>query len=167
MTVRKVKIYPNKVLREKCTDVEDFESPEFLEMLQDLLDTIAEYKAVGLAAPQIGLLKRVFITVVDGHPQFFINPKIVRREGNTRITEGCLSFPTVFERIDRAAEVTIEAIDADGREFKCELDGLDAVAAQHELDHLDGILFIDRVGSVTKNFMLKKLKKFKKKFYID
>ncbi len=72
----------------------------------------------------------------------------------------------MFERIERSAEVTIEAIDADGKEFKCELDGIDAVSAQHEYDHLDGVLYIDKVSLLVKKMMLKKLGKFKKKFQI-
>jgi peptide deformylase len=167
MVVNKgVVFYPSKVLREKCTDIEDFTSEEFLTLMQDLADTLAAYKALGLAAPQIGVPKRVFVTNVEGQLHYFINPKIVRQEGSITTKEGCLSFPGVFERIERSAEVTIEAIDADGKEFKCELDGIDAVSAQHEYDHLDGVLYIDKVSLLVKKMMLKKLGKFKKKFQI-
>jgi peptide deformylase len=110
--------------------------------------------------------RRVFVTNVEGQLHYFINPQIVRKEGSITTKEGCLSFPDVFERIERSAEVSIEAIDADGQEFKCELDGMDAVAAQHEYDHLDGVLYIDKVSILAKKMMLKKLGKFKKKFNI-
>ncbi len=166
MAVKRVVNYPGKVLREKCTDIEDFTSEEFLALMQDLADTLAAYGAIGLAAPQIGVPRRVFVTNVDGQLHYFINPKIVRKEGSITTKEGCLSFPDVFERIERSSEVSIEAIDADGKEFKCELDGIDAVAAQHEYDHLEGVLYIDKVSILAKKMMLKKLGKFKKKFNI-
>lgn len=167
MSIKRALLYPTKELRAKCTDVIDFTSKDFLELMQDLMDTIAAYEALGLAAPQIGTNKRVFITNLDEKPQYFINPKIVRREGSITTKEGCLSFPNVFAMVERAAEITIDAIDVDGREFRCELDGRDAVAAQHEFDHLDGVLFIDRVSKLEKSMMIKKVAKFKKKFSIS
>lgn len=166
MAIKTVLFYPDKTLRETCTDVEDFTSEEFLTLMQDMIDTLGYYKALGLAAPQIGVTKRVFITNVGGHPQFFINPKIIRKEGSITTKEGCLSFLNVFEMVERAENVTIEAIDVDGREFRCELDQIDAVAAQHEFDHLDGVLFIDKVSQLKKKLMLKKMSKFKKKYNI-
>lgn len=166
MTTKSALTYPAKELRAKCTDVVDFTSEEFLALLQDLIDTLGAYGALGLAAPQIGVTKRVFVTNVDGKPQFFINPKITRREGSITTKEGCLSFPNVFTRVERASEITIHAIDAGGEEFKAELTGIDAVAAQHEYDHLDGVLFTDKVGQLEKSMMLKKLRKVKKKFGI-
>jgi peptide deformylase len=166
MAVKQVVFYPGKVLREKCTDIEDFASEEFLTLMQDLADTLGAYGALGLAAPQIGVAKRVFVTNVEGQLHYFINPTITRKEGSITTKEGCLSFPATFERIERSSEVAIEAIDADGKEFTCELNGMDAVAAQHEYDHLDGVLFIDKVSILAKKMMLKKLGKFKKKFNI-
>ena len=166
--IQKVRTYPDKVLREKCVEYEkeELEGEEFLKLMQDMVDTLGHFKALGLAAPQIGVNKRVFITNVDNRPQFFINPRIVRAEGSITGKEGCLSFPNVFKQITRPNEVTIHAIDVDGREFVCELDGMDATAAQHELDHLDGVLFIDKVSQLKKGFMLKKLAKTKKKYGI-
>jgi peptide deformylase len=166
IAVKRVLFYPARELREKCTDIEDFTSDEFLALMQDLANTLASYGAIGLAAPQLGVPKRVFVTFVEGQLHYFINPKITRKEGSITTKEGCLSFPGVFERIERFSEVTIEAIDADGKEFTCELNGMDAVSAQHEYDHLDGVLFIDKVSILLKKMMLKKLGKFKKKFNI-
>lgn len=166
MAVKQALIYPNPSLREKCEDVteEDFKSEEFFKIMQDMVDTLGAYGALGLAAPQIGVNKRMFITNVDNRPQFFINPRIVSSEGSITTREGCLSFPNVFEVVERPAEVSIQAFDADGREFICTLDEIDCVAALHEYDHLDGVLFIDRVSPLKKKMMLKKLAKFKKKF---
>jgi len=164
MAVKKVLIYPDKVLRKPCSDVTEFDTEEFYNMILDMVDTLAAYRALGLSAPQIGISKRVFVTNVDNRPQFFINPRIVRAEGRITEREGCLSFPNVFERVERFAELTIDAIDASGAEFRAQLDGMDAVAAQHEYDHLDGVLFIDNVSPLARKMMIKKLGKFKKKF---
>jgi peptide deformylase len=166
MATKSALTYPAKELRAKCTNVVDFTSEEFLTLMQDLVDTLGAYGALGLAAPQLGVNKRIFLTNVDGKPQFFINPRISRRKGRITTKEGCLSFPNVFARVERHSEITIHAIDADGGEFKAELTGMDAVVAQHEYDHLDGVLFTDKVGRLEKSMMLKRLRKVKKKFGI-
>lgn len=160
--------YPNKILRSHCEEVteEDFQSEEFLKFLTSMVDSLAAFRAIGIAAPQLGLNKRVFLNNVDNRPQFFINPRITHSEGTIRLKEGCLSFPNTFLYIERAAEITIDAVDADGQEFRASLDDLDAVAAQHELDHLNGVLFIDHVGNLERKMALKKLEKMKKKFVI-
>jgi peptide deformylase len=167
MSVKKVLLYPAKELREESSDIEDLTSEEFLSLMQDLADTVGTYGAMGLSAPQIGVRKNVFVTNVDGKLQYFINPRITRSDGSITSREGCLSFPNVFELIDRFNEITIEAIDVDGREFNAELSGPDAVVAQHEFDHLSGVLFIDKVSAIKRGFMLKKLQKVKKKFNLD
>lgn len=161
-----LKYYPNEILRTKCEEVteEDFKSEEMLQFMTKMVDNLAVHKAIGIAAPQLGLNKRIFLNNVDDRPQFFINPTIVHSEGTIRMKEGCLSFPGTFLYVERAAEVTIDAVDADGREFRAQLDGLDAVAAQHELDHLNGVLFIDHVSRLERQLLLKKLAKMKKKF---
>lgn len=166
--MRNLIYYPNEILRTNCEEVteEDFQSEEFLGFLTDMVDALAAHQAIGISAPQLGLNKRVFLNNVDDRPQFFINPMIVHSEGTIRTKEGCLSFPNTFVYVERSSEVTIDAVDADGREFRASLDDLDAVAAQHELDHLNGILFIDHVSSLERKFLLKKLSKFEKKFVL-
>lgn len=164
MTVQKVLIYPDKGLREKAKEVRDFESEEFRNLLTDLKDTLKHYDATGLAATQIGVNLRVFLTYVDDRFMFYINPRYLEKEGSITAKEGCLSFPGVFENIERAEEVMIHAINEDGKEFQCTLDGLDGIAAQHEFDHLDGVLFIDHVSHLKRNMMLKRLKKIKKRY---
>lgn len=166
MAVKQALMYPDKMLRQDCSDITEFDTEEFYHLILDMVDTLGAYKALGLAAPQLGVPKRAFVTNVDNSPQFFINPKIVRAEGSITATEGCLSFPNVFQRVERFAEITIDAIDPSGAEFRAQLDGLDAVAAQHEYDHLGGVLFIDHVSLLEKKMMVKKLGKFKKKFGI-
>lgn len=166
MTTKNVLLYPDKVLRQDCSDVTEFDTEEFYHIILDMVDTLGAFNALGLAAPQIGIPKRIFVTNVDNQPLFFINPRIVRAEGRITEREGCLSFPNVFQRVERFAEITIDAIDPTGAEFRAQLDGMDAVAAQHEYDHLGGVLFIDHVSPLERKMMLKKLSKFKKKFGI-
>jgi peptide deformylase len=162
MAPRDVLMYPDKRLREKCTLVEDID--EVKELIQDLKDTCRVYRAHGLAASQIGEARRIFVThVLGAEPTVFINPEIVDTEDSgTKMKEGCLSFPGVDEIIERYGEITIKALNEDGEEFTLNLDGLEAVAVQHEYDHLDGILFIDHVSLFKRQYMLKKLKKLNK-----
>ena len=164
MTVRKVLTYPNKVLCEVSQPVEDFESNEFKQLCEDLSDTLHVQRAHGLAAIQIGVPSRVFIIAGDQGIQFFVNPKYIETKGTIKWREGCLSFPGVEEQIERHEEVTLKARDETGREFTVCVDALEAVAVQHEHDHLDGILFIDKVSNLKKRFMVKKLKKLQKKY---
>lgn len=169
MTVREVLLYPDKRLREVSQEVTDFESEEFLQLCDDLKDTLLAKSAHGLAAIQIGEPYRVFIVQKPepGEVTYFVNPRIVEYcEPLVSGREGCLSFPTVFENIERYEEVTVTAQDETGDEFTCSLDDLEAVAVQHEFDHLDGVLFVDKVSNLKKRFMLKKLNKYKKRMGI-
>lgn len=165
MTVRAVLTYPNKCLRQKAESVPEV-NDDVRALVQDLKDTCRAYRANGLAAPQIGISSRVFVTQVnESEPTVFINPEIVNPEDHGfEMKEGCLSFPGVEEIITRFGDVTIRALDVNGVEFTLSLDGLEAVAVQHEYDHLDGVLFIDHVSSLKRRFMLKKLKKIMKKY---
>lgn len=162
----KLVYYPDNRLRAKCSDLteEEFKTEECLTKLTAMVDQLAIHKAIGIAAPQIGWEKRIFLLNVDNQPQFFINPVIVKQEGQTRMKEGCLSFPHLYIYVNRSQSITIDAVDADGKEFRASLTDLDAVAAQHELDHLDGVLFLDRVGQLEQRMIRKKIAKFKKKF---
>lgn len=163
MTVKQVLVYPDSSLRETCEPVEDFEGDDLKELLEDLRDTLSAYNAEGLAAPQIGVNKRVFVTRNGDDIRVFINPKLVDTDGEIKSNEGCLSFPSVYEVVNRYEDLTITAQDEQGEEFTLSLDEFDAVAVQHEYDHLDGVLFIDRVSNLKKRYMLKKLNKYKKK----
>lgn len=164
MAVKQVVTYPSKTLREVSTPIEDFESEEFKTLCEDLADTLHAHRAHGLAAIQIGVPKRVFIINGDQGVQFFVNPEYVETDGTVKWREGCLSFPGIEETIDRHEEVTMKAHDENGREFTVCMDELEAVAVQHEFDHLDGVLFIDKVSRLKKRFMLKKLKKRQKRY---
>jgi peptide deformylase len=149
--IRPILCYPDKRLREPGKPVEKFDV-ELHALIDDMAETMYAAPGVGLAAPQIGVSKRLFIIDVatdEDEPsdlRVFINPEIVATEGATSFNEGCLSFPGIREDIDRAERVTVRALDKDGKPFELEAEGLLAIAIQHENDHLDGRLMIDHLS---------------------
>lgn len=161
--MKSVLLYPDERLRQVSKTVEDFDSEEFKNTCDELLETLEHYNAQGLAAIQIGTPLRVFVTRINAEAKFFVNPVLEDLEGELSFREGCLSFPGVEENIKRAEEVTVRAQDRTGEEFTLCLDALEGVAVQHEYDHLDGKLFIDRVSNIKKRFMKKSMKNFLKK----
>jgi peptide deformylase len=168
MATREIVLYPEArdVLTTKCTPVEAVDD-EIRHLVDDLIETMYEANGVGLAAPQIGVAKR--ITVIDvshreeeePHVFVLINPEIVEREGTLTWEEGCLSFPKLYGEVDRAQKVTVRAIGRDGNEYEIEGEGLLAVALQHEIDHLDGVLFIERMSRLKRRMALKEYKKIR------
>lgn len=149
MAVRKVLVYGEKSLREPSKEVHKV-SRKISDLVQDLLDTMYAQNGVGLAAPQIGVNYRVFVIDVSSNdeplnPMVFINPKIIKKSGSIKSNEGCLSFPEAYTDVKRYRDVTVKAVDLNGRSFVLEAkDGtLLARAIQHEFDHLNGVLFID------------------------
>lgn len=151
MAIRKILTYGTASLREPSKEVHKI-SKKIKELVKDLLDTLYAKNGVGLAAAQIGENYRVFVIDTSSgnqplNPQVFINPKIIKKSGAFVSNEGCLSFPDVYADVRRYLNVTIKAMDSNGRPFILEAkDGsLLAKAIQHEFDHLDGILFIDHV----------------------
>ena len=167
MTVLKLVFYPDKRLKEVAEPVETI-TEDVLTSIRDMIDTVKVYRAHGLAAPQVGINKRIFILNTDDKPQVFINPKILDKSAEMiKMKEGCLSFPGVEEIIDRHAEIRITGLDEQCEERIFDLDELDSVAAQHEMDHLDGILFIDHVSQLKRRYMLKQLEKNKKKYKLE
>lgn len=149
MTVRNILKYGEKSLREPSKEVHKV-SKKISELVHDLLETMYAKNGVGLAAPQIGVNYRVFVIDVSSNdeplkPLVFINPKIIKKSGAVISNEGCLSFPEAYTDVKRYKNVTVKALDINGRPFVMEgKDGsLLARAMQHEFDHLDGILFID------------------------
>lgn len=137
------------VLREKARRVPNI-TPNVLKLLDNMAETMYDAQGVGLAAPQVGVSKRIVtIDVGDGLIEL-INPEIVHREGTEVDFEGCLSIPGVKGEVNRAAKVTVKATDRTGKAITLEGDGLLARAFQHELDHLEGILFIDKAENLSK-----------------
>lgn len=146
MAIRIIRKSPDQVLREKALEVKDI-TPQILALLDDMTATMYDAEGVGLAAPQVGISKR--IVVIDVQDDFgllkLINPQIISNSGIETAVEGCLSFPGIAGEVDRAETVTVKALDEAGNPMEICASGLLARAFQHEIDHLDGILFVDRV----------------------
>ncbi len=144
--ILEIKKFPAPILRKKCEGVKEV-TEEIKNLGWDMVETMEENEGIGLAAPQVGELKRVIIVQMEKGPEVFINPKILKKTRETEIMEeGCLSFPGLFLKIKRAKGVEIEALDGAGEKVKIKAEGLPARIFQHEIDHLDGILFIDRIS---------------------
>jgi len=156
MSVREIRLLGDPVLREKCRPVEAV-TPGIQALVEDLTETMYAAEGIGLAAPQIGVPLRVFVYDVrdpDVEPGTLINPRIVEARGEVRESEGCLSIPGLKEIVPRSAEVRVEGLDASGREVSIEASGLLSRCLQHEADHLDGVLFFDRVSPLKRKMLL-------------
>ncbi len=143
---------PNHDLRLKSEEVNKKELTEdkIQSLIDNMIDTMKLADGVGLAAPQIGIHKRIIIIETKTGPEVFVNPKIIRRSiWHTTSEEGCLSIPGVYGQVKRNKSVTIKAKDRHGHKMKRKVGGMEAIIFQHEIDHLDGILFIDRVINYT------------------
>jgi peptide deformylase len=163
MAIRTILHYPDPRLRQKALPVTQV-TPEIQKLIDDMAETMYAAPGVGLAATQIGEPHRIFIVDIAAEDEpsnlmVFINPEIVTTDGAQTGAEGCLSFPGVTEDVKRAATVSIRAMNQSGKSFELEADGLLAVAVQHELDHLDGVLMIDRVGMLKKRIIQRKMQK--------
>lgn len=132
-----------EVLREKAKEVKEI-TPNIIKLLDNMLDTMYEANGVGLAAPQIGVSKRVVVIDAGDGPLELINPVILEKEGEEDDTEGCLSIPGVTGEVIRAAKVRVQGLNREGELQDIKADGLLARACQHEIDHLEGILFVDK-----------------------
>lgn len=160
------KFYGNKgseCLRWKCDPVEDF-GDRLQNVVDTLLCTAYFYEAEGLAAPQIGVLSRVFVVKINGEYKAFVNPTIIDKNGKAKELEGCVSFPQAMARVERSEDIVVQAHDTSGEMFTLALDGMEAVCVQHETDHLDGILFIDRMSPLYRRQTLKKSEKIMRRF---
>jgi len=154
-----VRLYGDPVLRQVATPVREI-TAEIKRIIADMTETMWHQVGIGLAAPQVGLPHRIL--VMDdgsGGAQALINPVIESRSGTIREEEGCLSLPGVFGVVERTKTITVRAMDADGKPVSLEATGLKARIVQHELDHLDGVLFIDRLPPVTRDRIKKKIQK--------
>lgn len=146
MAIRIIREDGDEILRKKAKEVEIVDD-KIKEILNDMVETLHHYNGVGLAGPQIGILKRlVVIDLYDEKgPIQLINPVIKKQKGEQEVEEGCLSFPNEYAKVVRPKELTVEALDREGKKFKLKAKDLLAQAVAHEIDHLDGIVFIDRM----------------------
>jgi len=167
MSQRKIVIEPDPILRKKSTRIE-IVNDEVRKLMDDMLETMYKAPGIGLAAVQIGILKRVIVIDVSKEdqkkkPLFLINPVISYKSDNTSIyEEGCLSLPGHFAEIERPAECQVNYLDYYGKEKSLKANGILATCIQHEIDHLNGILFIDYLSKLKKDMIIKKLVKHKK-----
>ena len=143
--------YPHPALRHKAKPLRRVDA-ELKGIVREMFDLMYQQQGVGLAANQVALPYRLFILNLEADPQkgreyVFINPVISRRSGTVEVEEGCLSFPDIYAPVKRSDKIVLSAYDLSGQEVQYELDGFFARAAQHEFDHLDGVLFIDRLSA--------------------
>jgi peptide deformylase len=154
--------YPDPRLRTRAAPVAVVDD-SIRTLIDDMLETMYEAPGVGLAATQVNVHKRVLVADVtreQNQPLAFVNPEIVERQGTTEAEEGCLSVPGIFDKLNtRAERVVVRALDRDGKPFELEADGLLAVCIQHEMDHLEGKLFVDYLSELKRGRIRKKLEK--------
>jgi peptide deformylase len=158
--------YPDPVLSKKGAPVKDF-GPELAQFVEEMWASMYAAHGIGLAAPQVGVSKR--ITVIDtsfkerpDERLVLINPEIIERQGKQFEEEGCLSLPEIREKVQRAARVKVRAQDVNGEFFEAEGEELLARAMQHEIDHLDGVLFIDRISTLKRDLVKRRIRKLQK-----
>ncbi len=161
--VRKILIYPDPELKKKSVPVTVI-NDKTRELVIDMTETMYDAPGVGLAAPQIGIHQRIVVIDISGKdeaPQLIvaINPEIVHSEGESFEEEGCLSVPRYAANVRRHAKVVVKALDLEGAEITYKAEGLLAIAFQHEIDHLDGILFIDHLSNLKKEMFQKKYRR--------
>lgn len=179
MSIMKILTFPDPRLREVSKPVEKF-TPELKTLAKDMLETMYEARGIGLAAPQVGELIRMI--VIDTRPKnekgqrhsgedmtdlekavsqplVLINPEIITTKGKTTYDEGCLSVPSFYETVERPEYVEVKAYDVEGKEFILKVDGLLGICIQHEMDHLEGTLFIDHLSFIKSNKIKNQIKK--------
>ena len=161
MAKREILHFPDPRLRNVATPVEEVDG-EIRELVDDMFETMYDAPGIGLAAVQINVVKRVIVVDVSedkSQPLCFINPEILEKTGEETMDEGCLSVPEIYETVTRAEKIRVRALDRDGNSFEMDADGLLAVCIQHEIDHLDGKLFVDYLSNLKRQRIRKKLEK--------
>ncbi len=163
MAVLEIKKYPEKVLIKKAQPVTSI-NDDLQKFIDDMIETMYAAPGIGLAAPQVGVSKQLAVIDISTQDYKFpllviINPVILQKEGIIELEEGCLSLPEYTTKIKRAEKVLVKAMDREGKPFEIEGEGLLAIALQHEIDHLEGILLIDRISPIKREFFKKRYKK--------
>ena len=166
MTIKKILTEPDPFLRQKSSEVEQV-TDEIRKLMDDMLETMYDAPGIGLAAIQIGVPKRVIVIDLSRdekkNPLYFVNPRIIKKsDTDSTYEEGCLSVPGQFAEVDRPDKCHVSFLDYNGKKQELKAEGLLATCIQHEMDHLEGILFIDYLSKLKKNLIVKKLSKQKK-----
>ena len=155
-----IRLYPDDILRTRCQPTEM--NDEIDRLIDDMLYTMYEAPGIGLAAPQVGRNLRVIVADVSesrDQPVALINPEIIASDGMTEYEEGCLSLPGIYAKVRRPARIRVRALNRDGKPIELEADDLLAICLQHEIDHLNGVLFIDHLSALKRNRLLQKYRK--------
>lgn len=164
MAVLDVLIYPDENLAKVCEPVATVDEA-LNKFIDDMFDTMYDHEGIGLAAPQVNVLKRVVTIDIEGDKTnqiVLINPEILESSGETGIEEGCLSIPGCRALVPRKEKVKVKALNRQGEEFILDADGLLAICIQHELDHLNGVLFVDHISQLKRQRIRDKMIKLKK-----
>ena len=159
MSVLKIELLGSEVLRRRAEEIVEADD-DLRTLVRDMFETMYDAEGVGLAAPQVGISRRIIVVDVheEGtHPFALVNPRLVESSRDTdKAEEGCLSIPGVSSVVERPATVTVEGVDENGQPVRMSAEGLLARCIQHEIDHLDGVLFIDRISPLKRTMLLKK-----------
>jgi peptide deformylase len=163
MAVLDIKKYPEEVLKKKASQVTSI-SKDLLRLIDDMIETMYAAPGVGLAAPQVGVSKRLAVIDISTKEQtvpliVLINPIVLHMEGSVDFEEGCLSLPEYTAKVTRAERILVRTQDREGKQMEIEGEGLLAIAMQHEIDHLDGLLLIDRISPIKREFFKKRYQK--------
>ena len=164
MAILPILVAPHPVLKQKCEPVAEV-TDDIRQLLDDMLATMYDAPGVGLAAPQVGVSKRILVVDcaprdADPQPMKLINPEIITASDElSTYEEGCLSFPDQYADVKRPARVTVRYLDENGTQQEIDADGLLATCIQHEIDHLDGIVFVDHLSTVKRGMIMRKLQK--------
>jgi peptide deformylase len=167
MAIREILRYPHPLLKRRSREVDEIDG-ELKRLIQDMTETMYDAGGVGLAAPQVGISKRVMVvdvSPIDPEQSLFvlINPEIVSEEGDVEHEEGCLSVPNCLEKVMRKEKVQVQGISPEGKRVEISGEGILAFALQHEIDHLNGILILDRVSPLKRDVYRRKVKKERRK----
>lgn len=164
MTIKPLILLPDPILRTKSDPIERVDA-DAQQLADDLLETMYDAPGIGLAAIQVGIARRMLVIDCsreeeEDAPLVFINPQIVASsDDRSAYEEGCLSIPDYYAEVERPAHVTVDYLDRDGKQRQIEADGLLATCLQHEIDHLNGVLFIDHISKLKRNMVIKKFTK--------
>jgi peptide deformylase len=156
-----IRLLGDPILRQRAEEVEEIDD-DLRQLAEEMFETMYTEEGIGLAAPQVGVSKRLFVMDVredEAEPQAVVNPVILEQSGSERGEEGCLSLPGLIGTVERPAQVVIEGLDLDGKPLRIEAADLLARCIQHEIDHLDGVLFIDHLSPIKRRMLLSKWKK--------
>lgn len=155
--------FPDPKLRQKAAPVAEVDD-SIRTLVDDMFETMYAAPGIGLAAVQVNVLKRIIVIDISedkNQPQCFINPELIESSGDEKMEEGCLSVPGIYELVSRAKDITVRYLDRNGKTQELTVDGLLAVCIQHEMDHLDGKLFVDYLSEMKRNRIRKKMEKMR------